>query len=404
MLNLKYFKYFMIAFIFGTLIVWNLQAAAPITAETQPVTTTSLSIDWAKTYGQKADDYAICIVPVGNDSFVLGGGTKTSVSHLDNFWVKKIDRNGDTIWTKSKNSSILDYVKAIIQTPDGGFVLSGFNKPYGQDGPDNAAFVKLDKDGNIVWNVTTLKQVDEAPNAIIKNSQGQFFYIGHLFLKNSSHFIAYMGLIDQNGDTLWRKSFVNNYTTDAQSVIEVKDGGYVITGYKDVSGNGNFDAWVAKVDKGGNLLWEKTYGGVMEDSGHKVIETPDNHYIILGETDSQGSGGSDVWIFEIDSAGKVIWEKTYGGKEDDKGFSLIRTYDGGYLIGATTKSYGSGSLDAWLIKIDSDGNYQWSTTIGGPKEDALNSVIETNPNEYIMVGMTNSYGSGGYDAWVVKLG
>ena len=142
----------------------------------------------------------------------------------------------------------------------------------------------------------------------------------------------------------------------------------------------------------------------MEDSGHKVIETPDNHYIILGETDSQGSGGSDVWIFEIDSAGKVIWEKTYGGKEDDKGFSLIRTYDGGYLIGATTKSYGSGSLDAWLIKIDSDGNYQWSTTIGGPKEDALNSVIETNPNEYIMVGMTNSYGSGGYDAWVVKLG
>lgn len=401
--ELRYSKYFIIAFVFLALLFWNSQAAVPVTSETQAVNTISPSIEWAKTFGQKADDFAIFISPVENDSFVVGGGTKTSVSLFDNSWVKKIDKNGNTIWTKTKNSSILAYAKAIIQTQDGGFILSGFNKPYGANGPENTAVIKLDKNGDLVWNVTSLKQVDEASNAVIKNSQGQFFYIGHLLLNNSSHFIAYMGLIDQNGNTIWNKSLVSNITTDAQSVIEVKDGGYVITGYRDISENGNFDAWVAKVDKEGNLLWEKTYGGAMEDSGRKVIETPDNHYIILGETNSQGSGGSDVWIFEIDTTGKVIWEKTFGGKDDDKGFSLTKTYDGSYLIGASTKSYGAGSLDAWLIKIDSDGNYKWSTTVGGPKEDATNSVIETEPNEYIMAGLTNSYGAGGYDAWVVKL-
>src|SRR6185503_1334012 len=108
--------------------------------------------------------------------------------------------------------------------------------------------------------------------------------------------------------------------------------------------------------------WAKTYGGGADESGASgyiisVQQTSEGGYVVAGETDSFGTGG-DFWLLKLDSDGNIEWEKAYGGTEFDIAYSVQQTSDGGYIAAGSTLSFGSG-LDAWLLKLDSDGNIEW---------------------------------------------
>ena len=395
----RYFVLLLIILVFF-LSLNNLASGA---TSTQNIENTIPSIVWVKTYGQAGDDEGLSIAAVGNDGYIIGGGTETSVTHLDDSWLKRIDNNGVTRWTQHTVPLILDDAHTIVPTSDGGFIISGCTEPFGEHGPENAAIIKMDGAGNFVWNDSPLKNLNEVAYAAFENSKGMYIFTGHTTNTDYSVINPILGLIDKNGKILWVKTLTSDKPTDSQSIVETPDGGYILAGYRDVTGNGNIDAWVAKVNNVGELQWEKTYGGGKTDSAHKIIAGGEGKYIIVGETDSQGSGSKDVWIFSINPDGKLLWQKTYGGKNDDRGFSLTQTQDGGYLIAATTASYGAGKTDAWLIKIDPEGNAQWSKTVGGVNDDNANSVIEDGKGEYLLIGNTDSYGAGDFDAWVVEL-
>lgn len=152
-----------------------------------------------------------------------------------------------------------------------------------------------------------------------------------------------------------------------------------------------------------DTLWTKTFGGTNIDIGHSVEQTADGGFIITGYTRSYGTmSGRNVWLIKTDESGNMEWENTFGGNSDDEGHSVKQTSDGGYIVAGLTNSFGSGLKDFYLLKTDSLGNLQWERTFGGANDDEAYSVLQTNDGGFLAAGVTSSFSSGGRDVFLVK--
>jgi hypothetical protein len=205
-------------------------------------------------------------------------------------------------------------------------------------------------------------------------------------------------LFSQPPDTLWTRAFGLNLTDAGTCGIETDDGCFIFTGVANST-----DIGLLKTDANGNLLWLKTFGGVSADIGYSVIQSSDGGYVIAGVTYSYGAGSGDGWLIKVDSAGNQQWSKTFGGTETDFAMSVKQTTVGGYIIAGYTKSYGAGLFDVWLIKVDPNGDPIWEKTFGGTGDDFGYSVDLTSDGGYVVVGSQSSFTLGGYDIGFLKV-
>lgn len=186
----------------------------------------------------------------------------------------------------------------------------------------------------------------------------------------------------------WDKTFGGPNNDTGFSVQQTQDGGYVILGNTRSYGAGEEDIWLIKTDPEGNETWNKTLGGIDSDWGYSMQKTSDGGYIITGSTDSYGAGLSDVWLIKTDFEGNEVWNKTFGGIDNDSGRLVQQTPDGGYIIFGNTRSYGAGDEDIWLIKTDAEGNESWNKTFGDTDNNGVKSVKQTSDGGYIIAGET----------------
>jgi len=186
------------------------------------------------------------------------------------------------------------------------------------------------------------------------------------------------------------------------SVEQTADGGYIIAGETNSSGAGSTDIYLVRTDASGDTLWVRTYGGTGAEYGYEVHETNDNGFIITGRTTSFGAGAADVFLIKTNSSGDIVWSKTYGGVLDDFGYSVQQTTDNGYIVTGFTQNFGVGGTDLYLIKTDVNGDTLWTRTFRGTSDDYGRSVKQTNDGGYIIAGYTNSFGAGGNDMYLLK--
>ena len=213
--------------------------------------------------------------------------------------------------------------------------------------------------------------------------------------------ILAVGLISGCSKT-FNKTFGGSGADYAYSVQQTTDGGYILAGYTASFGAGDDDAWLIKTDADGNKVWDTTFGGSEGDCAWAVQQTSDGGYILAGYTWSFGAGRDDAWLIKTDANGNKAWDKTFGGSRWDWATAVQQTSDSGYILAGVTCSFGDKQGDAWLIKTDANGNKVWDKTFGGSGLEDANAVQQTSDGGYILAGVTDSFGAGEEDAWLIK--
>jgi parallel beta-helix repeat protein len=306
-----------------------------------------------------------------------------------------------TEWNRTYGGEDLDVAVAVVQTADGGYALAGITDTSGVNGYD-ALLVKTDSAGIIQWNMTYGGTEYDVAYALVQTSDGGYALAGSTGSYGATGSWFWLVKTDLSGNAQWNKTYGGIYPGNdgAYALVQTADGGYVLAGYTDSKGGGDF--WLVKTNAIGNAQWNKSYGGVSQDWAYALVQTSDGGYALAGHTSSYGAGNDDVWLVKTDSAGNGQWNKTYGGTNKDIAEALVQTTDSRYLLAGYTKSQGAGVGDFWLVKTDSNGNVQWNKTYGGPAVDEAHALVQTSDGGYALAGATGSYGANG-DFWLVKI-
>jgi hypothetical protein len=353
---------------------------------------------WNKTYGGQYGDGAWSLQETNDGGYIIVGNTATRGEGSD-LWLIRTDQYGNPNWSRIFGGSGEDVGYFVRETNDGGFIITGSTKSFGM-GEERLWLIKTDGNGSRIWDKT------------------------------------FGGFVSSSGDGGW-------------SVSETDDGGYIVAGYTRSLGRGGKDLWLLKTDDRGNRIWDRTYGGLRDDVGISVLQSRDGGYIAAGRTASFGKGGDDIWLVKTDSRGGEAWNVTFGGSKDDASFQVVElrdgyalvgrtesgtdgnriilirtdlsgrelwekaylgssgtslqlTDDGGFLIAGRIDSKESGK-DALIIKTDSAGKEEWRRILGGRADDIGTFAIQNRDGDYVLAGITSSFGSGAEDAWLVKM-
>jgi arginine repressor len=238
--------------------------------------------------------------------------------------------------------------------------------------------------------------------SIVQSSDGGYVVAGRTLSFGAGLDDMYVVKLDSSGNVVWTKTIGGRSWDVANSIIQSSDGGYVVAGRTESFGAGLDDMYVVKLDSSGNVVWTKTIGGSSDDKAWSIIQSSDGGYVVVGSTRSFGAGDVDIFIVKLDGSGNVVWAKTIGGSNEDVVRSIIRSSDGGYVVAGYTKSFGAGGSDIYVVKLDSAGNVVWTKAIGGSDKDEAGSIIQSSDGGYIVAGHTRSFGLGG-DIFVMKL-
>ena len=361
---------------------------------------------WAKTYGGGNHDRAYCIQQTTDDGFIVTGMTWSFGAGNYDLWIVRLDPNGNPLWQKTYGGADADCPLSIQQTTDGGFIVAGTSGSFGAGWYDFWVF-KLDPNGNPLWQKTYGGGNYDEAYSIQQTTDGGYIVAGYTWSFGAGWYDFWVLKLDSDGNPLWQKTYGGGNWDVANSIEQTTDGGYIVAGRTASFGAGRGDFWVLKLDSGGNPLWQKTYGGVTFDCAESIQQTTDGGYIVAGRTGSLtgyfGASDSDAWVLKLDADGNPLWQKTYGGGTFDEARSIQQTTDGGFIVAGVTNSFGIGDYDFWVLKLDSSGNPLWQKTYGGVTFDYVLSIQQTTDGGFIVAGETNSSGAGVYDFLVLKL-
>jgi uncharacterized delta-60 repeat protein len=355
---------------------------------------------WQKTFGGSDDDRARSVQETIDGGYIVAGYTWSS-SEREDVYILKLDANGNKLWEKTFGGSDNDGAWSIQQTNDGGYVVAGYTSSFGA-GSYDVYVLKLDATGTKVWEKTFGGSYDDRAYCIQQTSDGGYIVAGYTW-SSSEWEDVYILKLDANGNKLWEKTFGGSDNDGAWFIQQTIDGGYIVAGYTKSYGSGWYNAYLLKLDGAGNKVWEKVFGGSSWDEARSIQQTNDGGYVVAGYTSSFGAGSYDVYVLKLDTSGKEVWSKTFGGSSDDLAWSIQQTNDGGYIVAGYTKSFGAGSEDVYILKLDANGNKLWEKTFGGSYDERAYCIQQTSDGGYIVAGYTSSFGVGNYDVYIIKM-
>jgi hypothetical protein len=355
---------------------------------------------WTKTYGGMGYDYAYSVQPAIEGGYIIAGVTN-SYGWDDDAWLLRIDSNGDTIWTGTYDRGDYDGARSVQQTLEGNYIITG--ETYNADTGDyDVLLIKTNPEGDTLWTKKYGGIEDDVGISVIKAiSDSGYIILARTLSFNADYDDTWLIRTNSAGDTLWTKLYREPGWNNPESIQLTQDSCYIIAGWTEYLASPKYHPWLIKTDSSGAILWSAVYSGIA-DIVYGLEKTPDEGYIITGETTYYGDGNGDVILIKTDSEGDTVWTRAYGGAGYDQGKFIKQTSDQGYIVIGHTSSFGTGDYDIFLIKTDAGGDTIWTKTYGGYEFETGNAVYQTPDNGYILTGWTESFGAGQSDLWLIK--
>lgn len=404
-------------------------------------------IEWSNIYGGSNDDYGLSIQQTSDYGFIVAGrsfssdGNVTGNHGSQDYWIMKLDVNGNTLWTKCYGGSNDDIALQIQQTTDNGYIVLGYSNSNDGDVHGNHSsgvfdywILKLDENGDTLWSKCYGGSQEDFPYSIKQTIDNGYIVVGNTNSSDGDVSGFHGGFsdswilrLDSNGDILWTKCYGGTSFDEAYSVQITTDSLYIIAGWttstdEDIHTNhGGADSWLLKLDLMGDTLWTKCYGGSGFDYSYFIQQISDSGFVVAGHSQSndcdvsENNGGWDSWILRLDSNGNIVWTKSYGGSGDDFSYNIKQTLDGGFIAAGYSNSTdfdvvgNHGGIDAWIIKLDANGDTLWTHCYGGSYNDYTYDILQSNDGGFILAGgsessdgdLTGNHGM--HDYWIFKL-
>ncbi|MEZ5012699.1 MAG: T9SS type A sorting domain-containing protein [Chitinophagales bacterium] len=417
---------------------------------------------WQKAIGGNYDDVISKAIVDTNGNILIAAysassaGFEKSENSLGfyDYWIIKTDPDGNLIWENTIGAAGYDYATCIIQTEDGGYLVGGYSSSapaYDKTAVLYGSFdywlVKLDNDGEVLWDRSYggdeedyLYQIAPAYGGgyILMGESGSLIS-GNKTVENCFPPLPYPDYwyikIDETGDIIWQKE-MGGFSNDwGRCIISTSDGGYLIGGSSDSDINclkeadqiGGIDYYITKINAEGNSIWQKDFGGNVNDYLSDIIQTFDNGFLLVGYSASGINGNKteasiglfDYWVVKLDPYGHIQWQNTIGADQNERLYHAIQTIDGNYLLAGESSSgifadkteASFGDYDYWFVELDPLGNILQDITFGGTNDDQLADVVQTNDYAYVLCGTSGSLlngnktvtSHGGDDIWIVKI-
>lgn len=359
---------------------------------------------WTQIWGGTTNDYLRRAQPTSDGGFIAVGWTFSFGTGNGDIWLIKTDASGDSLWTRTYSGAGTDRGYSVQQTSDGGYIIVG--ETYISGSNYKVWLIKTDSSGNMEWNSIFGGVSNDRCYSVEQTTDGGYFLVGE---SNSYGDICGDILLiktDSLGNESWMQLLGEDWWFDyARHGGQTADGGYIVTGWKSYMDPTLEDGSLVliKTDSLGIMVWEQNYIGDEADRGESVQQTVDGGYFITARTLSYGAGDSDVWWIKTNEYGNITWSNTYGGTGNDRGQFGQELNGDGYILTGYTESYGAGGKDIWVIRTNLSGIVYWTKTIGGVGDEISTGVQQTPDGGYIVAGYTDSYGAGGYEAFLVRI-
>ncbi|MBN8567927.1 MAG: T9SS type A sorting domain-containing protein [Flavobacteriales bacterium] len=294
-----------------------------------------------------------------------------------------------------------ELTRSIIKANDNEYVFAGETKSFGA-GLSDMYIVKFTSSGSLSWMFAVGGTGNDVSMSVIQTSDGGFALAGYTNSFGAGDYDFYIVKLNSSGSIQWSKTIGGTGTEYAYSIKQTNDGGFIAAGFTYTYGAGDADAFFVKLDGNGNIQWSKTVGRSFEDQAYSVVVTSDGGFAATGESHF-GGGNADMYLIKLDANGNLQWTRTVGGPNNDRAWNIIQSSDGGYGIAGWGNSYGSGDYDMYCAKFDVNGSLQWTRTLGGANAESASSIIQTTDGGFLISGGSNSFSGNNDNIYIAKI-
>jgi hypothetical protein len=350
------------------------------------------------------DDLGLDVEQTADGGYLVIGETRSRGAGGSDAWLIKTDALGELEWSATYGGTDDDWGYDLDLLPDDGAIIVGTTKSAGVGGSD-VWLLRVDNDGTLLWEQTFGGIDNDQGYHVDQDHDGGFILSAETYSFGAGNNDGWLIKTDQSGALLWEKTYGTSGKERTYWVTALRDSNYIVTGRTDTLNalKEEPDLLLIKVDRTGTLLWQKPYISGNFAVGRSVVETTNGDYVVAGFFHST-TYGDDIWYLKTDSDGQLLWDQVLSGGADEKAAAVALTDDGGYILTGLSQSYGHGLFDGFLIKTDAQGEIEWNHFYGGSSWDIGRAVQQTREGNYIIAGASQSVGPGDAELWLLLAG